>query len=145
MACLLGYRFSVVTTNDEWEPLLWYAARHYGLESRCASIRTTGLPVLALEGKSDTEVQGLIEKAARRAVEDDGAEVICLGCAGMTGLDKRLEKALGVPILDGVACALKMMEGLIAYGAWTSKVRAFSRPQAKELINMKEIFQLGYR
>ena len=56
MACMLGHRFSVVTTNDEWEPLLWDAVRHYGLESRCASIRTTGLPVLALEGKSDDEV-----------------------------------------------------------------------------------------
>ncbi|MCJ7825920.1 MAG: aspartate/glutamate racemase family protein, partial [Anaerolineales bacterium] len=95
MACILGSKFSVVTTNDEWEPLLWDAARHYGLESRCASIRTTGLPVLALEGKSDAEVQALIEQAARLAVEEDGAEVICLGCAGMTGLDKRLEKALG--------------------------------------------------
>ena len=145
MACLLGYRFSVVTTNDEWEPLLWDAARHYGLESRCASIRTTGLPVLALEGKSDAEVQGLVEQAARLAVEEDGAEVICLGCAGMTGLDKQLEKALGVPVLDGVVCALKMMEGLIAYGAQTSKVRAYSRPQEKELVDLKDIFRDGYR
>jgi len=145
MACLLGHRFSVVTTNDEWEPLLWDAARHYGLESRCASIRTTGLPVLALEEKSDGEVQSLIEKAARLAVEEDGAEVICLGCAGMTGLDKRLEKTLGVPVLDGVVCALKIMEGLIAYGAQTSKVRTYSRPQEKELVDLKDIFREGYR
>ena len=28
MACMLGHKFSVVTTNDEWEPLLWDAVRH---------------------------------------------------------------------------------------------------------------------
>jgi allantoin racemase len=145
MACLLGHRFSIVTTNDEWEPLLWDAVRHYGLESRCASIRSTGLLVLALEGKSDGEVQSLIEKAARLAVEDDGAEVICLGCAGMTGLDKRLEKAISVPVLDGVVCALKIMEGLIAYRAQTSKVRTYSRPQEKELVDLKDIFREGYQ
>lgn len=145
MACMLGHRFSVVTTNDEWEPLLWDAVRHYGLESRCASIRTTGLPVLALEGKSDQEVQGFIEAGARKAVEEDGAEVICLGCAGMTGLDKHLEAAVGVPVLDGVVCALKMIEGMLAYGVRTSKVRAYARPQPKELVGLKDLFHKGYR
>ena len=144
-ACMLGHRFSVVTTNDEWEPLLWDAARHYGLDSRCASIRTTGLPVLALEGKSDEEVHGLIEAAARQAVEEDGAEVICLGCAGMTGLDKRLESALGVPVLDGVVCALKMIEGMLAYGMRTSKARAYARPQPKELVGLDDLFRKGYQ
>jgi len=145
MACLLGHRFSVVTTNDEWEPLLWDAVRHYGLESRCASIRTTGLQVLELESKSEDEVQDLIGKAAQRAIEEDGAEVICLGCAGMTGLDKQLEKVLGVPVLDGVVSALKMIEGLIVYGAQTSKVGAYARPKEKELIGLKDIFLLGYQ
>jgi len=32
----------------------------------------------------------MILKTAHLAVEEDDAEVICLGCAGMAGLDKRL-------------------------------------------------------
>lgn len=40
-------------------------------------------------------------------------EVICLGCAGMAGLDKRLEAELGVPVLDGVVSALKLMQALL--------------------------------
>ena len=100
---------------------------------------------MELESKSEDEVQDLIGKAAQRAIEEDGAEVICLGCAGMTGLDKQLEKVLGVPVLDGVVSALKMIEGLIVYGAQTSKVGAYARPKEKELIGLKDIFLLGYQ
>ena len=42
-ACMLGHKFSVVTTNREWEPLLSDAVRHYGLAQRCASVRSTGM------------------------------------------------------------------------------------------------------
>ncbi|MCJ7533491.1 MAG: aspartate/glutamate racemase family protein [Anaerolineales bacterium] len=143
VACMLGSKFSVVTTNDEWEPLLWDAVRHYGLEKRCASVRTTGMAVLALES-SEQDAFALIQQAAQRAVVEDGAEVICLGCAGMAGLDKRLEETLGVPVLDGVVCALKLLEGLVGYGMHTSKRRAYARPVRKELVNLPEIFDKPY-
>jgi allantoin racemase len=145
MACMLGYKFSIVTTNCEWEPLLWDAVRHYGLAERCASVRTTGMPVLALESASPEETNRLILNAARKALEEDGAEVICLGCAGMAGLDKNLETELGVPVVDGVASALKILEGMVGYGLKTSKRLAYSRPGRKELLNLPEIFDRPYR
>ena len=98
LACMLGYKFSVVTTNREWEPLLWDAVRHYGMADRCASVRSTGMPVLALESASPEETYQMILNASQQAMENDGAEVICLGCAGMTGLDKKLEAELRVPV-----------------------------------------------
>jgi len=51
-----------------------------------------------------------------RALAEDGAEVIVLGCAGMTGLDKRLQQQLGAPVLDGVVCALILASGLLFRG-----------------------------
>jgi allantoin racemase len=144
MACMLGYKFSVVTTNREWEPLLWDAVNHYGLAGRCASVRTTGMPVLALESASPEETYGMILIAARQAVEIDGAEVICLGCAGMTGLDKKLETELGIPVVDGVISALKFLEGMVGYGVKTSKYRAYSRPGPKELVNLPMVFAQPY-
>ncbi len=145
VACMLGYQFSIVTTNEEWVPLLWDAVRHYGLADRCASVRSTGMSVLALEEASPAETDALIEKASRQAIEEDGAEVICLGCAGMTGLDKQLEENLGIPVVDGVVCALKLLEGLVGYGLATSKKRAYARPGYKQLDNLPEIFQKVYR
>jgi allantoin racemase len=143
VACMLGYKFSVVTTNDAWEPLLWDAVRHYGLAERCASVRTTGMAVLALES-DEQGTRSLIEQAARRAIEEDGAEVICLGCAGMSGLDKHLEERLGVPVVDGVIAAVKILEGVAGYGVVTSRRRAYQRPEHKELLNMPHIFYDGY-
>jgi len=40
----------------------------------------------------------------------------------MAGLDKEIEKSVGVPVIDGVVSALMLMESLIRYGALTSKV-----------------------
>jgi allantoin racemase len=54
------------------------------------------------------------------------AEVIVLGCAGMTGLDKKLEKKLGVPVLDGVICALILATGFVKYNIATSKIRRYN-------------------
>ncbi len=145
MACMLGYKFSVVTTNEEWVPLLWDAVRHYGLADRCASVLSTGMPVLALEAASPEEEGALIGQAARKAIADDGAEVICLGCAGMAGLDKHLEAELGIPVLDGVVCAVKLLEGLVGYGLSTSKRRAYARPGFKPVDNLPSAFQAQYR
>ena len=145
MACMLGHRFSVVTTNMEWEPLLWDAVGHYGLKERCASIRSTGMPVLALEKASPAETYQLILKGARQAVEQDGAEVICLGCAGMTGMDKSLEAELKIPVIDGVIGALKLLESLVGYSLSTSKQKTYRRPGYKELIGLPEVFYKAYR
>jgi allantoin racemase len=144
MACMAGKNFSIVTTNTEWEPLLWDAVRHYELAGRCASIRSTGMPVLALESASPEETYNLILSAAKSAVEKDGAEVICLGCAGMSGLDKKLENDLNIPVIDGVVGALKFLEGMFAYGILTSKRRTYSRPYYKELVGIASIFNKPY-
>ena len=144
LACMIGYKFSVVTTNDEWKPLLWDAVHHYGLTARCASVQTTGMAVLDLEG-DEADTFSLILEGARRAINEDGAEVICLGCAGMAGLDKQLETALGVPVVDGVVGALKLLEGIVGYGLRTSKRLAYAAPARKELVNMPDIFDKPYR
>jgi len=61
-----------------------------------------------------------------KAVKEDGAEVLILGCAGMAGIDKEIEKIVGVPVIDGVVSALMLMESLIRYGVSTSKVGKYS-------------------
>lgn len=144
VACVLGHAFSVVTTNKEWEPLLWDAARHYGLAGRCASVRSTGMAVLDLETASPETTEGAIIAAARWAVEQDGADVICLGCAGMAGLDRKVSAAVGIPVVDGVVAALKMLEGIVAAGWRTSKRLAYAQPQFKALDNLDPLFGSRY-
>lgn len=143
-ATMLGRQFSVVTTNREWEPLLEDAVRHYGLAERCASVRSTGMAVLALETAAPEQTEALIIQAAQQAVAQDGAEVICLGCAGMAGLDRKIAAAAGVPVIDGVVGALKLLEGAVSAGWRTSKRLAYARPQYKEIVNMLDIYHTVY-
>ena len=132
-ACTVAYRFSVVTVLPRVRPMIEETVRRVGLESRCASVRTTPLSVLDCERDPDAAARE-IAVAARAAVEEDGAEAICLGCAGMGPLDRRVGAELGVPVLDGVACAVKMVEGLGDYGLRTSRVAAFREPEPKEFV-----------
>jgi allantoin racemase len=88
-----------------------------------------------LEIEADLErTKRLIVEHARRAIDEDGAEAILLGCAGLGPIDKTMQAELGVPVLDGTACAVTLIEGLHAYGITTSKTKAFLRPEPKELV-----------
>lgn len=133
-ACTVAHRFSIVTVLPRIKPLLADMVRLHGLEQRCASIRTTELTVLDCE-RDPTAATREIVAAARQAIAEDGAEAICLGCAGMGPLDKAVEAEVGVPVLDGVACAVKLVEGIVDYGLSTSRVAAFKEPEPKELLN----------
>ena len=133
MACTVAHSFSIVTVLPRVKPLLENMVRLHGLERRCASIRTTLLSVLDCE-RDPTAAAREIVKAARLAIDEDGAEAVLLGCAGMGPLDKVVEAEVGVPVLDGVACAVKLVEGLVDYGLSTSRVAAFKEPEPKEIV-----------
>jgi allantoin racemase len=128
LACMVGYSFSIITSGDRAVTMFGRGIRALGLESRCASVRSTHTPVLALEGGRKMEVRELILKEGGRAVEEDAAEVISLGCAGMAGLAEEMTQKLGVPVVDGVAAGVKVAEALVGCKLYTSKRRAYAPP-----------------
>jgi allantoin racemase len=132
VACLLGHRYSVVTTLDRTVPLIEDRLVLAGLLGRCASVRSSGLSVLELED-GEGAVKAIVAEA-ERAVRDDHAEVICLGCGGMAGLDAAVREATGVPVVDGVTAAVTLAEGLIRLGLSTSKVRTYAPPRPKRVV-----------
>jgi allantoin racemase len=132
-ACTVAHRFSIVTVLPRVKPFLEDVVRYHGLDSRCASIRTTPLSVLDCE-RDPSAAEREIVKASRAAIEHDGAEAICLGCAGMGPLDKAVQAQIGVPVLDGTACAVKLLEGIVDYGLFTSRVAAYKQPEPKEFV-----------
>lgn len=101
-AVLLGHRFSVVTTLAVSVPILEANLAAYGLAGACARVRASGIPVLEVEAAGEA-----IAAEAERAIAEDGADAIVLGCAGMAGLVERLA-TLPVPVIDGVAAATSL-------------------------------------
>lgn len=132
-AMFLGHKYSVVTTLDRTVPLIEDRLKLAGLDARCASVRASGLAVLELEEDPDRAVAAIIDQA-ERAVKDDKAEVIVLGCGGMAGLDEQIRTKLGVPVVDGVASAVTIAEALVRLGLSTSKVRTYATPRPKTVI-----------
>jgi allantoin racemase len=132
VASLLGHRYSVVTTLDRAVPLIEDRLKLAGLDSRCASVRSSGLTVLQLEQDPDLTVKTIVREADL-AVRHDKAEVICLGCGGMAGLDEAVRAETGVPVVDGVTAAIKLAESLVALGLSTSKVRTYAPPRPKHI------------
>jgi allantoin racemase len=116
---MLGHRFSVISTGSRSIPGKEALIRKYHLQDMAASVRA---PKEEISGLKDEEKY---LQTARLAIVEDNAEVIVLGCAGMAGLDKRLQEILGVPVLDGVICALIIVSGLARYGVSTSKIRRY--------------------
>jgi allantoin racemase len=133
LAMMLGHRFSVVTTLDRTVPLIQDRLLVAGLLDHCASIRASGLGVLELEGDVPRVTEAIVQEA-KRAVLEDHAEVICLGCGGMAGLDAAVADAVGVPVVDGVTAAVKVAESLVALGLTTSKVRTYAPPRPKKVV-----------
>jgi len=120
LASMLGHRFSVISTTVHSIPNKEAQVRKLHLEGVLASVKA---PPEEMAGASDEEK---VLRAAQLALEEDKAEVIVLGCAGMSGLDKRLSAQIGAPVLDGVVCALIIATGLVKYGLSTSKIRRYN-------------------
>ncbi|MFI5663581.1 aspartate/glutamate racemase family protein [Streptomyces sp. NPDC051684] len=133
-AMYLGHTYSVVTTLDRAVPLIEDRLKLAGLTDRLASVRASGLAVLDLERDPDAAVKAIVEQSAR-AVEEDRAEVICLGCGGMAGLVDEVKARTGVPVVDGVAAAVTVAESLVRMGLSTSKVRTYAPPRPKTFKN----------
>ena len=111
-AAQLGYRFSVLTTLAHRAPLRERAALLAGLDRRLASCRPLDLPVLDTVVDRERVLEKIV-RIGRQAIDTDGAEVLVLGCAGLGDLSGRASAALGVPIIDPNAAALKLCETLV--------------------------------
>jgi allantoin racemase len=130
MACLLAVRFSVVTTLSRSVAAIEHNLLKYGLASRCVRVRAAEVPVLDLENPASNAYARISDEIAT-ALSEDRAEAIVLGCAGMTDLATSLSVAHGVPVIDGVAAAVKLAEALAALGLKTSKKNSFASPLRK--------------
>jgi Asp/Glu/hydantoin racemase len=110
----LGKRIGVISSVED------SIARHarywkkLGVEEAVVADIALGLGVLEL----DTEHAAQRAQSAGRRLIDEGADVVVLGCTGMSHLQARLEAGLGVPVVDpcraGVAAARRRLAGEVS-------------------------------
>jgi allantoin racemase len=93
-------------------------------------VRAAEVPVLALEEPgSDAGLR--LRAEIRKALDEDRPEAIILGCAGMADLNRALAEEFQIPVIDGVAAAVKLVEGLVGLGLETSRRGGYAPPPPK--------------
>jgi len=131
LAAALGRRFSVVTVLQQVFPLIEAVAWRAGVEKKLASIRAVDIPVLELSDKA--RMTSALHTQSVRALEDDHAQVIILGCTGMMGVAAQLQDTLRsdgieVPVVDPVAASMKLAETEVTLGVRQSRL-AYHKPK----------------
>ncbi|WYZ39512.1 hypothetical protein EsH8_III_001426 [Colletotrichum jinshuiense] len=119
----LGGRFGLIAVSERSRVLHEDSIHHYGFSTSCAGVISCKLGVLDLHEKSQDEVMGIMADVGKRLVEEKGADVLLLGCAGMTPLKGAVEAAVGedVQVVDGVLAGVHHLVGLVRMGGATAK------------------------
>ena len=85
--------------------------RQMGLMDRLAGERPLNMSVAEI-ASGDGTLSRMIE-VGRALKEQDGANAIVMGCAGMARHRKPLEDALGIPVIDPTQAAVTMAIGVV--------------------------------
>lgn len=133
-ACSLGQRFSIVTVLDNVLPMIENIAKVLGVHKKLASIRSVNIPVLELHDKD--RLKNALHNEMTKAIKEDKAHVLILGCTGMMGLAKDLHTMLkkdgfDVPVIDPASASLKFLEALLELGLRQSRL-TYMKPPEKE-------------
>ncbi|KAF1948673.1 hydantoin racemase-like protein [Byssothecium circinans] len=124
-------KFGIVSTGKVWEQILSEAVVDFlgtaGTEAskRFAGVETTGLNATDLHDAPAEEVRKRMKDAVKRLLNKGHVGAICLGCAGMAGMDAMVREAcveeLGheegnrVRIVDGVVAGVAWLEGAVRF------------------------------
>ena len=134
VAMMLGNRFSVLTQWDPWIAMQRRLLRECGLESFCASVRSINMPpdLENLLGGKEEVVFPRLRDAALRCLEEDGADVICMGATTMHQAVPYLQQELAVPVINPGPLTYKLAELALGLNLTHSR-RAYQKPREPRL------------
>lgn len=105
----LANKFSVIIGQKKWEYEMHSTIKEMGCEHHLASFRDVNMNVCEFQRDHDFTANALLQ-ASKKAVEEDFAEAIILGCTCEFGFYQKIQKELNVPVIDPSLAALKQAE-----------------------------------
>ncbi|MDC0074054.1 aspartate/glutamate racemase family protein [Alphaproteobacteria bacterium] len=112
---MLGEKFSIIAMWKEWFGLYKKILTEMNLLNKCASMRSIDLIPdnrNLLDGKED-DIFPMLLDIAKKCIEIDGADVICLGSTTMHQAHGWLSEKLSVPIINPGPLSYKILESMI--------------------------------
>jgi len=140
-ALMLGHRFSIITMARRWAPLYQKALDELGLHHKCASVRAIEVTPdnQALLSGKESDVFPLLEAAGRRAIEEDGADVLILGSTTMHQAHAWLSNRLPVPLINPGPLSYMMATAALGVGLSHSRT-AYPKPMHERLDMLAAMF-----
>ncbi len=124
MALLAGYKFSILASSQKAKPMMESMVMMYGLTERMASVETFAQPIDSF--MEDPEVlRSGIRRTAEMAVAK-GADVLLLGCAGMTMLSRELSSLSHIQIIDPIKAGVEQIKAMLRGGFSVSHVGLYA-------------------
>ncbi len=136
IASNLGNTFSVLVGRRKWIPKMRENVTLYGYAHTMVSMRPLGLGVHDFQVDHDLTCDRLLTEG-RKAIHQDGAEVLILGCTAEYGFNQKMQEELGVPVIDAITAPFKYAEFLAEladrFGWYPSRMWGSEAPPQDEL------------
>lgn len=116
-ALTLGQRFGVISILRKSVPRHLRYVGQMGLNDRMAGDRAIGLGVTQLTDEARTFAR--MAEVAAELRDEDGADVLVMGCAGMARYRDRLQRHVGLPVVEPSQAAVSMAIGRSRLG-WSA-------------------------
>lgn len=130
-ACMLGRRFAIVTFTQAMEPWYQECVDYNGLAGRCSGVFCLDEPFADIAAVAEEKAERLVALCATAVAA--GADVCILGGAPLAGLAARVAGRVAVPLVDGVAAAVRQAETLAALRPRKATAGTFRRPAPKRI------------
>jgi len=133
-ACMLGRRFAAITFAPALG--LWYqeTVDYYGLTARCSGIHWLDEAFANVAQVAEEKAAAIAALCASAVAV--GAEVCILGGAPLAGLADQIAGQVDVPLVDGVAAAVRQAETLAALRPRKAVAGSFRQPAAKAMTGL---------
>ena len=127
---LLCHRFVIVTTSPRMVPYTEDLVRLAGFDRRCAGVRAVALPPVGGPAPAGDAVIADLAAEVARAEQELGADLVILGGARLSPYAAELRRRVRMPVIEPVACAVQIAEGLVRLDLRQSKTGRFATPPA---------------
>lgn len=116
LALNLGRRIGIITILPNLVPLIRKQNLEYINMERIVTIRNIDVPVLEIY--DNEKLFNKLAEQANKAIVEDGADVLVLGCTGLAGMAQKLSNMLlqnntNVSVVDPAGASVKVMEAII--------------------------------
>jgi len=138
LALLVGGKFGILAGMRRAVELMDSMVRTYGLEPRYAGSYPLDMRVLDFEKHRDETLDAM--DRAGRALRERGADVLLLGCAGLTSFTRDLEARLQMTVVDPVEAGCRLLQTIVDSGLQVSHSGIYARPAPQRMNNLERLF-----